>query len=65
MSNLTVNEKMAYEASLKGNWDNYSTITYAISKGRKEGEKHGKPAGQKEIAMAIKRKVCKRRSFKN
>ena len=56
ISNLTGKEKMAYDASLKEKWDNYSTMTYAISEGRKEGEKHGKLAGQKKIAAAMKKK---------
>jgi predicted transposase/invertase (TIGR01784 family) len=52
VSNLTGLEKMAYDASLKEKWDNYSTISYAVKEGKKEGIKEGK----KEIALEMKKR---------
>jgi predicted transposase/invertase (TIGR01784 family) len=46
-SNLTKEEKMKYDSSMKYKWDNENVLDYALSEGRLQGKK--------EVARAMKK----------
>ncbi len=55
--NLTKEEKMMYDSSMKYKWDNENVLDYAIKEGEKrgrlEGEQKGLQEGLQEKAEAI------------
>ena len=67
VSNLTKEEKMAYETSLKEKWDYYNSMDYVlkeglekgikqgIEKGIKQGIEQGKTEGKMEVASTMKK----------
>ena len=44
--NMTKEETMKYDTSMKRRWDDYSVMEYAKLKGREEGREEGKEEGQ-------------------
>ena len=53
-SNLTKEERMYYDASLKRDWDNYSALETAKQDGKVEGKVEGKIEEKIEIARKMK-----------
>lgn len=47
-SNLTKEEQMKYDSSMKYKWDNENVLEYAIKKAKEEGKQEGKQEGKKE-----------------
>ena len=54
---LTPEERQAYEESRKHLWDNYNTISFAYSKGRKAGVAEGKELGIAQNKLETARRM--------
>ena len=53
-SNLTKQEKIMYDSSMKYKWDNKNVLDYAVSEGELRGEITGQLKTRKEIASKLK-----------
>ena len=52
-SNLTKEEKIMYDSSLKRKWDNENALDYAVREAKREGIKEGIKEGRYEEAVQI------------
>ncbi len=52
-ANLTKEEKMLYDSSLKARWDNQNVLDYAVSEARKEALQKGLQEGERKNIQAI------------
>jgi predicted transposase/invertase (TIGR01784 family) len=52
-SNLTKEEKMKYDSSMKYKWDNENVLDYALSQGEKKGRLQGLAEGERKKAVDI------------
>ena len=57
LSNLTKEEHMLYERSLKEKWDYENVLAYTYAEGKQEGREEGKQEGIQEGKLVTARKL--------
>ena len=57
VSNLTKEERMLYERSLKEKWDYENVLAYAVNEGKQEGIQEGRQKGIHEEKLVTARKL--------
>ncbi len=58
-TNLTKEEKIMYDSSLKYKWDNKNLLDYAVKEGVERGIKEGIAEGEHKKAVAVAREMKK------